>query len=275
MRRGSTRFRRSLHSDVDRYYGADAESSPIPGAGGSLENQITAMAPFAWFRGDSYVAAGGKVTAWVDKMDASHTLAQATPANQVNTPTADAALNNQLSATFVGAVSTFSYLSSKAASAWAFLHNGLGAETFMTYVPVAPSGSSVVAWSTYSVSATGPGARFTATTGTAFGLNNGAATYGTTSNAAVNTDGIGTYVGWAFKQADAPNNLTWTKAVAGATNAFVTVPSAADPAMALTLGANDGLGVSMRFGDLLVFNRRVTEPERAIIQAYMLERYAL
>lgn len=274
MAKGRQR-RHRLHHDVDRFFGTDAEAISVVSAGGGLENQITAMNPFAWFRADSFTESGGKVTAFIDKMNAANSLSQATPAKQVNSPTADAAMANASTATFNGAVDTFSYLSNLPASSWTFMHNGLGADTFCAYVPVTPSGSSVAVWSTYSVSATGPGARFTTTTGNTFGLNSGATTYGNTTNAATNTDGVGTYAEWYFKQADAPNNQTWTKAVAGATNAFVTVPSAAAPAHGLTLGANGGLGVSMRFADLLIFNRTITAPERATIQAYMLERYAL
>lgn len=273
MRRGSTRFRRSLHSDVDRYYGADAESSPVTGAGGSLENQVTALNPFAWFRADSYTPNGATIAAFVDKMDAAHTLAHAAGV-QANAPTADAALNSQLSATIVGPSAGVSYLSSKATSAWRFLHDGTGAETFSVYVNLAAALSTV--WSTFATAATGPGARFTQSTDAINQLNSGAATYGTVTNPGVNAVGVGFYNDWAFQQAMAPNNnLTWNKSVAGAVANFADVPNPGDSSYGFRLGANSAGSTNHRFGEVLIFNRVLTAPERATVQAYMLERYAL
>lgn len=95
-----------------------------------LEALISAMAPFSWVRGDSYTEAGGKVTALVDRVAGGHTCVQATPANQVVTPVADAAFNNQQTFSFA---SGQAYVSTKTAADWAFVVQCNGSCLFLIY----------------------------------------------------------------------------------------------------------------------------------------------
>ena len=78
------------------------------------------------FTADYYAVDGvtGKVAAFIDWNDSSHTLAQSTSALQVNLPTVDSRFAGALTITATQANTR--YVSSRAASSWRFLHDGTG-----------------------------------------------------------------------------------------------------------------------------------------------------
>ena len=72
-----------------------------------------------------------------------HQLVQATPAQQVATPTADASFANKPSANFLGAQW---YDSTLPETAWRFTLNGTGMESFVVFMPTAATTSML--WAT-------------------------------------------------------------------------------------------------------------------------------
>lgn len=79
----------------------------------------------SWFDADNYTVDGvsGKTAAFIDRLDASHVLAQATAANQVAVPAADAGMKGRRSATFTG-VDGQRYQSNRATALWNYFNAG-------------------------------------------------------------------------------------------------------------------------------------------------------
>lgn len=101
----------------------------------------------SWFDADSVTSDGGsKLYSWNDRIDATHLLFQATSGGQCNLPTADASFANAKTATFNGTSNV--YVTTRAAAAFTFIHNGAGSEVIGVFWPNTPS-TNVVLWSTY------------------------------------------------------------------------------------------------------------------------------
>jgi len=86
----------------------------------------------SWFDASNYNVDGvsGKVGSFIDQLDGTHTLAQATSAQQVAVPAAHADYAGALAATFAGSQR---YQSNRAAASWTYLHSGLGLELWSVY----------------------------------------------------------------------------------------------------------------------------------------------
>lgn len=105
----------------------------------SLQANVRAGA-FSMFCADAYNIDGvtGKVASWQElsthasgilSIDATHRMAQSTSALQCAVPTANALFRGRVSATFVDQ----RYISSAAASAWRFLHDGTGSTIYEVF----------------------------------------------------------------------------------------------------------------------------------------------
>lgn len=81
----------------------------------------------------------GKVASYTDWLDGAHTIAQATAANQHAVPAADATLGGNLVATIPN--TTAIYTSSRAASAWRYVHDGTGVSEFHVFYVVSATTS--------------------------------------------------------------------------------------------------------------------------------------
>ncbi len=258
-----------LGTTLGTHLGAmDDEGAP------SIDQTITALSPFAWLRADSYNVSSGKVTAFVDKAQPGHVMQQSTPANQVATPAPNAALNGQLSAAFVTASAT-NYTSSLPASAWTFLHDGSGATVIFLWVPNTAT-QFQTCWATLAGTTT-PGAMLENVSNASNGIGH---FVGGSGVVAVNRSTAGSFtVGAATYFETSLSAAAWRTAQKGTqtgTGAPGTLSSAA-PANTLALGrrANGTEAASIGFGDLLIFNRVLTAPERATFAAYALARYGI
>ncbi len=94
----------------------------------------------AWFSSDSYSVDGvsGKVASFVDVMDATHLLVQASSSLQVAVPSSDAQLASKASAKFLGAQS---YSSNRSLAQWAHIHSGEGFTGVLVWVPTSVTGT--------------------------------------------------------------------------------------------------------------------------------------
>lgn len=110
---------RALGTALGRVLGADFTSSLFASV-----LALTAGRPV--FTADYYAVDGvtGKVASFIDWNDPTHTLAQATSANQVALPAAHADFAGQLCATFDGGTSARIYQSNRPAAYWSLLCNG-------------------------------------------------------------------------------------------------------------------------------------------------------
>jgi hypothetical protein len=240
------------------------------------DRQILALNPFSWVRADTYTSAGGKVTAFLDKVLPGHSMAQANASFQVVNPVPDANFNGQLTATLDTSITAKFYQSNLAASAWSFLTSGVGAE-----LRVVHSGGTInggVLWSTKDGSAVGRGV-FMQTSGTQMRLHmaNGVAQMIDSVGPPTFSVDAALHTGFSYLEGATPSD--WYKFV-GSGNVTGTTTAAPDPGAPLgplTLGAavSGSFPFDGRWTDLISFNRVLTAAERAIVQAYMLSRYGL
>jgi len=106
-----------------------------PRFGGSttaFSRMLSALAGGSVFTASYYAYSGAKVTDWIDWLDPTHTLTQATDANRAPLPVADSALGGALSSTHAALQY---YGSSRAASTWKRFHDGTGGGTCTIWVP--------------------------------------------------------------------------------------------------------------------------------------------
>lgn len=220
----------------------------------------------SWFDASNTLLSGGRVTSFVDVVDPTHELAQASSGNQVFTPTADASMAGALSATFVAANSNF-YASNRAASAWRYLHNGTGQTTILVLVPSNLTGVQYFA-----------GTNNDATNSAGFDIIRntnqylsrafraaGGNVYSVTTGL-VFTANVATFVGASLTSANYAVRVKSTTPSSGA-------PSTVDntDGLPMHLGARRGAGLfaDMRFRALYSWRRVLTAPELAIVYAHI------
>lgn len=234
------------------------------------DRSILALNPFSWIRADNFTSSGGKVTAFLDKVLPGHSMTQATVANQVNDPTADAALGGQLSAAFVG--TTQRYVSPLPPAAWTLLHNSAPHEILVPFVPTAGGGANRVIVTTRAT-VTGFTIYQNATPNAAWLMYNGPTPILFAESGGLSA-GTPTYIDDSF------DGTTWSHRLRGTLQQSGTLTGAVDPAApeaSLTLGTNSAGGQpgSFRFTDLLVFNYELSAASRDVARAYLNSRYNL
>lgn len=237
--------------------------------GGSLFSLVLALAASRpVFTADYYAIDGvsGKVASFIDWNDPTHTLAQATSANQVALPAPSASFNGRYVVTFA---TTMFYTSNRAASTWTFLHDGTGMDEFAVFRATAMS----------------PGASMIA--GTQTGSTNYQSLYLTTTGATASmniNNAAGSAIGVGDQAIPALGTSTWLRAtvLAGAGNTklydkgtqrfsgTVSSPSGGAPPTSLVLGKLPG-GAAAYLGDLrsLLFAPALSASAAAVVASWI------
>jgi hypothetical protein len=227
------------------------------------------------FTTDYYALDGvtGKVAAFIDFLDPTHTVAQGTSANQVPAPLADAGLNGQRSATWSA---TQFYTSTRAASSWRYTHDGTGCTVFSVFVPTSLASTSALV-STKSGAATG--FVFYVSTSPSYSLN----VFNTTNTVispAGGTPVVGTpaILSFTYSETDSPSKYFLRRGntqLAAGNSSFT--PASGDPTSTLILGATPGGGSPGRYRWACTFMvpRVITAAERATVHTYIQNKYGV
>jgi hypothetical protein len=240
------------------------------------EAAALATAPFSWMRASYYSFVGAKVTAWGDLARAGHTWAQGNATYQCLIPTADAAAKGALSADFAGGQY---YVSSLAASLWAFLHRG---PLTLHAVLVNKGTTSDTLLSTGHSAPTQTGLRVRALYSASFVptivINNGSATQSAIMGAGGAVVPAGAPWVWRFKHdaSQTPDAISQVNGYGEVANYAAAVSSAA-PSYTMYLGALftvAGFG-NYRLLELLIHDRLTTPSEDTMIGNYHQTRYGV
>lgn len=266
-------FPRVLHEyerQIVREYIAARYAIAAPSLTGA-DRDIMSLLPFSWFDAAAYNTSGGKVTAFLDRARPGHTFAQATGANQVLNPTADATLAGALSATFNN---TEFYGSSLPASAWRFFHgDGNGMETYDALVFTDIANAHLVR-GTYGVP--GSQAQGGASGQVAAAVYNAGGNIGNGSIPAVLTNGAAVRL---RTRITATQIAIKSSGVNEATSTLTGVPLAGDPGGPLRLGGRPTSDATVRltgrYAGMVSFDRQLVASERAKIDAAMLTKYGV
>jgi len=230
----------------------------------------------SWFDANYYVVDGvsGKVSDFVDYIDNTHTLRQATSAQQVAVPSADAVLGGALSANFV-AVSSNRYDSTRAPSAWTYLHAGVGSEVVVSFVPNTNPASYLVCTEPGTATtqagfiaywSSGGSARCFVGTGAATVFDTGAVGSGTMPV------GVGTYMSVSYLEGRTPSEVVVSARSAAiySSNSAVN-PSSVDPSATLRLGSGTTgtAATNARVRGLYTFRRVLSAAHRTIVQQWI------
>jgi hypothetical protein len=218
------------------------------------------------FTADYYAVDGvsGKVASFIDWNDPSHTLAQATSANQVALPAAHADFGGKLCATFTGVER---YPSVRTAGQFSYISDGTGFESFdvvtFTSFPAQQCtwGAQVFPGCQHAVSAAG---------GYVAGVYNASAQVVATTSGGTVSAGVPTYLNLSHGTAKSPQWEKRVKGTVGASGAYVNPPSGA-PANSLVLGSLLSGGSQpafMRFRSLMFFPVLSTS-QRTQVQQYI------
>ncbi len=217
----------------------------------------------SWFDADNVNTASGQTVEFIDVIDPTHFLTQATSSNRAASPATDALFAGANCVLFDG--SNDYYLSNRPTSAWTYLHDGSGCTIFAVFEKVSAAAFSHVIWSTWTNTGTG-----------------GFWHYGPDGYWSVKTTGLGAIadtadpsVGATYTEAQFASSLAPTELRGRIKNgsAATSTPNgslyATAPARSLTLGclfpgANHYAG---KFRALYCFKRILTTPERAIVQS--------
>jgi hypothetical protein len=232
------------------------------------DRAILQLNPYSWVRADYYAEVAGKVSAFLDKVRPGHSMAQGTAANQVVTPTPDAAFNGQLSARFVGGQQ---YNSSLATSAWKFWHDGSGSGLFLPYMATTGAGTDVM----LSTRTGSTGAQLYRTpAGLALYAANGATAVINVTPAIGGAVSSPTYLNARYRAASTPNYALLLRATSIASGAQLAAPAIADPQNTLRFGSDGANFSRSNIPELIFFDRELQPAERAVVQQYM-ARYGL
>jgi len=205
------------------------------------------------FTADLYVIDGGtgRMRAAADHNDGAHWLEQSDTTKQCALPAPHADYDGQLCATFDHTVPNW-YTSNRAASAWPYIHSGLGHRVSFCMTPTVLL-AGVVYWGTYTGGAqTGAWQSSQADTTSArwlvFNESGGGAI--DASIAAAYTLNVARYYQIRFTDNASPEYQVYVNGTAGASGSSLTHSSKA-PQSPLVLGrrANTTAPVSMRFRD--------------------------
>lgn len=227
------------------------------------------------FDADRYTTSGGNVVAFVDYADPTHALAVDT--GTLANPTADATVNNALTATF----SAHRCRSSRAASTWRYLHDGTGCEAYCVAVPVSIAAGQKV------FLATNPNTVIAGDTGAeVFGsadvavlgiANNGAypIAFSVGSSLAAGTP---TVLGYASATSQAPDCIFRRRSATISSGDYGSaVAAGVDPTATLGLGADTAGGRfgNFRFAALYLWPRVLTANERSTVFQWIQAKYGI
>lgn len=224
---------------------------------------------------DRYASSGGNVTAFVDYADASHLFA--VDAGTLPVPTADAALAGAPSVTF----SAHRIKSSRAASAWKYLHDGSPCEVFEVAVPTSiAAGRRTWFATTSNTGGAGDTGAEIFTDGDAAWLVN-VTSAGTTPILAIVAGqvaaGTAVTLNYSAGTTQAPDVVFRRNSSTIASGDYLAAVSAADPTSSLCIGA-DSAGsqlAAMRWAAFYAFPRILTAAERATVCQWIRARYGI
>jgi hypothetical protein len=236
------------------------------------DRQILQLNPFSWIRADYYATAGGKVTAFLDKVLPGHSMAQGTLAAQVAVPAPDVSFKGRQVAQFAGAQW---YDSSLPPAAWSFFHDGSGMEYFVVNAPGTTNG-----WllGTITGSSFANGMVCFQTAGVSvfrMQIYDGTAPVFSADTSPVPVPGEPTYLDGSYRHADA---VKWQKYLrstligsAGSTNR---PPGVGAPGKTLRMGSGQGDTFSTaKIADVIMFKRVLPTAERQLMREYMASAY--
>jgi hypothetical protein len=223
---------------------------------------------------DRYTESGGNVVAFQDYMDPTHEFA--VDAGTLPAPTADAALSNALSATF----SAHRVRSSRAASAWRYLHDGTGCEAYMVAVPTNVSAGQRV-WF-----ATNPNTALAGDTGAEIFSSTDAAVLGLANNGAYPVAfslggqlvaGTATVLGYSSATSQTPDAILRRRSATIVSGNYGSAVAAGDPTATLGIGADTSGGRfgAFRFAGFYAAPRIFSAAERALFFERIQAKYGI
>lgn len=246
-----------------------------------LDSPILALAPYSWPRLSYYSLDGvsGKVSAILESIPTgtgiraaypSHSYAQATSANQVAVPTAQASLNNALAGNFNTAPY---YVSTAPASAWIAPHNGAGFTAIWALDRLSVSGTQYP-WATYGGAETGA-AFYYSGAGLGAAVYNGAAL---TLNATASDEATGaTFHSALLASANTPDMTARRRTASIATADASTGFAAGNPVHTMSLGAFESGAnpINAYMAEWQFYDRALTSGELTIVHNYIAAKYGL
>lgn len=267
--------------------------SPRRNGARSLEAQVAAiMSGGSWFDADRYTVDGGtsKVGAFVDRMDSSHTLAQASGTFQVALPSPDPAFGGFNSALFAAHY----YDSSRPASAWKHLHDGTGCDVICVFAPTtAATVNCMVATVAATSASDNSGIGFvldfynTGSSGQEFYIANGLGGGGGSMPVTIagvgstRTVGLPSYAEASYKENASPEYASYNESTLIQSGTTTNTPSSSNPTGTLRLGASragiDGFHARMNWRELFLSapGKVFSSGERAIIRQYIAQKYGM
>jgi hypothetical protein len=219
----------------------------------------------SWFDADAVTSDGGtKLYSWNDRIDATHVLYQATSGAQCNLPAADASFANAKAAVFNG--SSHLYVSTRAASAFTFLHDGTGMEVVGVFN--IDNTANMVLWSTWPNASAGGGWHYVNLTHWEVRLVSADAIL----DCGLMPANVGTYSAVSFTTADSPQMRGYRKSAQVGTTA-AGGPYATAPVITLRIG-NLGPGITAgmfagRLRALYLFRRVLNAAEKTTYRSFI------
>jgi hypothetical protein len=243
----------------------------------SLDKSVIQLSPRNWFRADYYAESAGKIAAFLDKMQPSHALSQASVTNQTPTSTITSSFNDKPVATFTAGQF---YDSSWPASNWRFFQDGTGVEIFFVYTPTVSTPNSIYCGTRAgNVAAENGGILISFSTNTIrASWCNGTAQMIDSSNQGSIVRGSPVCANFYYAESTTVNEWNLFLGITSLTSSVTTVqPIATDPQATFRLGAGTGalalLKANMLWADLIIFNRVLTSSERQTMRSYLLSTY--
>jgi len=253
-----------------RRWGSQRGSAAPP----SLFQQVLALsAGRPVFTADKYVVDGvsGRVRGFVDWNDPTHTLEQATSANQVLVPGSSAAFNGAAVAAFPG---TAVYGSTRPPSAWAFAHDGASCEYVIVFKQSVVAGVQAIA-----VTTPAPPGFQAYCDGASLGVDvlNGAGAGVVPVTLVAATGAQATYLDMRTEAAGSPQWEARVRGVVGASGAYGAAVSGTAPGAALQVGAVNAALAAPFFGDIaaVLFFPALTPAQRLIVETWIYETYGI
>lgn len=189
----------------------------------------------------------GKLQSWVDYVDNTHLLTQATSGKQAPLPSAAANLGTALAADFTGTGPQTEYVSNRAVTRSKYLTDGTGGELTVVLENIDPSSFRPIAH-THDLTGLHNGMRiFGQTANVRATIEDGTTTRWNTSNVGSAGTNVSTYLTYAYSATTTPKAAFYQKS----TLLYSTDPtgsaSAADPQLSLTLGWSPGANIAGTF----------------------------
>lgn len=227
------------------------------------------------FTADRYIEDPGHlgfVLSFVDWNDPTHVLTQATAAQQVPLPAPHADFGGRLCATFA---SPMNYVSSRAAAAFQFMHDGTGMSLFQAFTPTDVTGLHSLACTTSTAGIRGLSYYSNATTMRSSVEKTGASVYPDSSVGAI-AIGTPTYREISHGTGRSPQYDLRAKGTTVSSGAYASAAEAGDSQHTLRLASNSGPSLLFvgRWRDLIL-TPGVSAAQRAAIQSYYQMAYGI